>query len=114
MLLKPAGLRSKNFVFCVLSQVTGASIVGVSQGPGSVIQIWHMPLRGGKTDKPTRRLLKSAPIKLAEHDAKAVVQGIRSRCCWGGQAQPRRLLVIINPTSGPGRCVEGSCGSCVV
>lgn len=49
--------------------------------------------------------LALAPSMQAGHSAAALVRHIRSACCWGGAAEPRRLLVIINPASGPGRRV---------
>ena len=73
---------------------------------GRAICVWYMPLRPGKASsgRPRRRLARSPPLALPPgHSAAYVVRALRSACCWGGAERPRRLLVIINPASGPGR-----------
>ena len=55
------------------------------------IGYWDAPAKG-------RRLLLESAAR-----AKEAVQLLRSSCCcWGGQMPPR-LLVIVNPASGPGK-----------
>jgi hypothetical protein len=71
---------------------------------GSELTIWHAPLQNPEAEKPIRPLHRTPPLLLeSAARAKEAVQLLRSSCCcWGGQMPPR-LLVIVNPASGPGK-----------
>lgn len=88
-------------------QIAASSIVGATEEGDRAVRIWYMPALRGASDKPTRKLHKTPAIRLAdERDAQTAVRHIRQACCWAGRPEPPRLLVIINPASGPGRCVR--------
>ena len=33
-----------------------------------------------------------------------LVQAVRQHSSWQGQAEPRRIMVVVNPVSGQGKC----------
>ena len=104
-------------------QIPASDIVGATT-QGAELVIWHAPLqrrhwRGGAAataavEKPQRSLRRTPPLQLQSAEAAAAAAThLRRCCCWGGgngsgggaSLRPPRLLVIVNPASGPGRCV---------
>ncbi len=85
-------------------QIAAADIVGASTS-GSELTIWHAPLDKPHADKPSRRMRRLVlQLESSEAAAQAAAH-LRSACCWqgyGGEAAPR-LLVVVNPASGPGK-----------
>lgn len=86
-------------------QIGAADVVGATVTGGDQLVIWHMPLKGkGKSEKPERQLVRTPPIRLCSVDqAAAAAELLRRACCWWGRPSPPRLLVVVNPASGPGR-----------
>lgn len=53
-----------------------------------------------------RALCSSQVIVTASmEEARRCQRCLQQACCWDGHPQPRKLLVIINPKSGQGRCM---------
>lgn len=91
---------------CSPCQIPAADVVGATSS-GSELVIWHSPLHKPGADKPTRHLHRTPALQLESPSlAEQAAQHLRSAACWwhGGQ-HPPRLLVIVNPASGPGKCV---------
>lgn len=84
-------------------QIPADDIVGATAS-GSELTIWHAPLHNAGAEKPSRPLHRTPPL-LLESAARAeeAVQLLRSSCCWWGGQVPPRILVIVNPASGPGK-----------
>lgn len=88
-------------------QIPAADIIGATAS-GCELVIWHAPLQGkaaAAAEKPARRLRRTPPLVLeSSEQAAAAVALVRAACCaWGSVYRPPRLLVIVNPASGPGR-----------
>jgi hypothetical protein len=70
--------------------------------------VWHAPLQGraaASAEKPKRGLRRTPPLTLeSQQQAERAVQLLRAACCsWASTQRPPRLLVIVNPASGPGK-----------
>lgn len=86
-------------------QIPASDIVGATTS-GSQLVIWHAPLatKAG-AEKPVRRVRRSPPLLLDGGPAAAeqAAAHLRRTCCWRGRPAPPRLLVVVNPASGPGK-----------
>lgn len=86
-------------------QIPASDIVGATAS-GAELVIWHAPLATKPgVEKPARRIRRTPPVRL-DDGAPAAEQAaahLRRTCCWRGRAAPPRLLVIVNPASGPGK-----------
>lgn len=90
-----------------LPQISAADIIGATAS-GCELVIWHAPLQGraaAQQEKPSRRLCRTPPLVLESPQlAEQAVKLLRSTCCcWGSAQRPPRLLIIVNPASGPGK-----------
>lgn len=109
---RPTAARPPAALANLPPQIAASSIVGATEEGDRAVRIWYMPALRGASDKPTRKLHKTPAIRLAdERDAQTAVRHIRQACCWAGRPEPPRLLVIINPASGPGRWARLSWGA---
>eukprot|EP00887_Chlorella_sp_A99_P004943 scaffold4.g4943.t1 len=89
--------------------IDAGDVVGATVSAGDQLLIWHMPLRRGKRaqEKPTRGVCTTLPIGMATPaEAAAAAAAVRQLCCWWGRAAAPRVLVIINPASGPGKAPQ--------
>lgn len=85
--------------------IDAAEVVGASAGGAAgALTIWHTGGLKGK-EKPTRSLRQTTLRMGSSEAAAAAAHQIQQRACWRGGAQPPRVLVVINPASGPGRWV---------
>lgn len=102
--LLTANLRPPPFPVC--KQIPAGDIVGATTR-GTELIIWHAPLASKPgADKPTRRLRRTPPLRLeSAAAAEQAQQHVRRAACWRNGQVPPRLLVVVNPASGPGRCV---------
>ena len=86
-------------------QIPASDIVGATTS-GAQLVIWHAPLatKAG-AEKPARRVRRSPPLLLDGGPAAAeqAAAHLRRTCCWRGRPAPPRLLVVVNPASGPGK-----------
>ncbi len=86
--------------------IVGALLEGKDGGePSPGFRIWYCPrLRGSQAGgKPARRLLKTGEMRArSAGDAQRIVRAIRARAVHA--SGERRIVVIINPKSGRGRC----------
>ena len=84
----------------------GALLEGEDGGePSPGFRIWYCPrLRGSQAGgKPARRLMKTGEMRArSAGDAQRIVRAIRARAVPA--SGERRIVVIINPKSGRGRC----------
>lgn len=90
-------------------QIAAADIIGATAS-GSELTIWSAPMatRPG-ADKPSRQLARTPPLTLESPAlAQQAMAHLRAACCWPGGRQAPRLLVVVNPASGPGRRVAGN------
>ncbi|KAI3428489.1 hypothetical protein D9Q98_007314 [Chlorella vulgaris] len=88
-------------------QISATDIIGATAS-GCELVIWHAPLQGkaaAQQEKPSRRLCRTPPLVLESPQlAEQAVKLLRSTCCcWGSAQRPPRLLIIVNPASGPGK-----------
>lgn len=89
-------------------QIAAADIVGAA-ARGCDLTIWYAPMATKPgADKPARRMQQSPALALESPAlAEQAAAHLRTACCWHGGRQPPRLLVIVNPASGPGRWAGG-------
>ncbi len=72
---------------------------------GADLVIWHAPLTTSPgAEKPARAVRCTPPLTLdSAAAAEAAVAAVRRAACWRGGNRPPRLLLVVNPASGPGR-----------
>ncbi|KAL4439225.1 hypothetical protein ABPG77_004127 [Micractinium sp. CCAP 211/92] len=85
------------------TQIPEGDIVGATAS-GASLTIWHAPLAGAGGERPSRHTHRTASLQLdSQEAAEQAAHMLRSTCCWRGADRPPRLLVIVNPASGPGK-----------
>ncbi|KAK9835353.1 hypothetical protein WJX81_004306 [Elliptochloris bilobata] len=87
-------------------QVDAGDLVGATLPGGLSLRIWSCPLQPADCacQKRTRQLVCSPLLRCASDAAAAQAVALLQRLgSWRAQAEPPRLLVIINPRSGQGR-----------
>ncbi len=87
-------------------QVPAADIVGAQFESADAFRVWFCPLTDPKAAKKIRRLRKSDSFRCRSiTEARAFVMAIRSRTAFTSENRARALQIILNPASGPGKCV---------
>ncbi|PSC69971.1 Sphingosine kinase 1 [Micractinium conductrix] len=83
-------------------QIPAADVVGATSA-GAELTIWHAPLANPGTEKPARRMRRTSLVLDSPALAAAAAAAVRTAACRHGSDRPPRLLVVVNPASGPGR-----------
>ena len=88
------------------ADIVGALLEGEDGGePSPGFRIWYCPrVRGSQArGKPARQLLKTGEMRArSAADAQRIIRAVRARAVPA--SGDRRIVVIINPKSGQGRC----------
>eukprot|EP00884_Botryococcus_braunii_P011795 jgi/Botrbrau1/20616/Bobra.113_1s0042.1 len=81
----------------------GSDIIGGTLVDNRTLQIWYFTARSHK-GRIHRYLKKSPPFQCTgEAEAERWLQSLQSIGSWRGSCEPRKLVIVINPSSGSGR-----------
>lgn len=98
----PSVQQNANFM-----QAPAGSVVGALLTAPCNIQVWYMPVVKSKSGRSRRILKKMPPLKLSSDElAELAVDHIRTNCTSSQPSDPRKVFVIVNPVSGPGKAMQ--------
>lgn len=103
---------------CSCLQISGWHVVGAALESPNSFRVWYctptQPIppsssssstKPGSTPHPRFKLQKTLPFTCSSgSEATALVQAVRQAAAWHGRQAAPRVLAVINPKSGQGRC----------